>query len=702
MWGSTLASSIPVIGKFTDVRVESSTDTSLSFSYGFIGNFLRFRVHYRKVGETGEYSRTNYTTAETGTINNLVSGDSYDILIKAEYGSQSVSSDIITATTNVINPSPATNLFATSITDNSFTINWTIGANTDRVRVRHRKVGDTSFITSVYITDVNNVNTYGITGLTSGDEYEVFISSENNGIAVNSEIKLVTTIVLEPSPVTNLFANNITENSALINWTIGANTNRVRVYHSEDNITFLASNYITDVNNVNTKLLNNLKQNQKYYVYVKSENQGNVATSATINFTTITLQPSKATGLFANDITDTSFRANWDIGANTNRVQLYYSEDNITFISGSYITDTQNTNSYVVSGVKTGTLYYFKVRSENAGKIVYSDTKTVTTTTTNVLPSPARNLNVTGVTETSMILNWTVGDNTDRLRVEWSKDNSTWVLGNFITNLSVNSYTITPLEDGTKYYLRIRSEKSGEVIYSSAITETTLIDKTISTENLLSYYPLDETSGNALDKIGSDTPLALFGAITRNGSFYSFNGVDSYLQDINDGTIKKHIFVDNGNDTPFTIRMSVRFDNFSQAWLFCRRHNSDTGEYTIAVIDGILYITLFEKDNRYKTVSKGFNISGLSTSKFYRLGFRYLGNKLRSSLAIFLDGNRVDNINSGSSSYAGMKSTLADTTIGAPQFNHSFKFSGDIRKIHIDKGGYLSDNEMMWDFEQNL
>lgn len=699
MWGSTLASSIPKIGKFTDVRVESSTDTTLTIAWDFIGNFARFRVHYTEVG--GATVNSSYLTEKTTVLIGLTSGKSYDIYVRAEYSDQLLFSDTIRATTNVLAPSPATNLNTTNVTDNSLTLNWTVGANTGNMRAQYRKFGDTTWIQSQYIGVVSSTN---YSSLAAGTKYEFRVKSENNGLVAYSEIIAETTVILQPSPVTNLFANNVTANSALINWTVGANTQRLRVYYSEDNFTFLSSNYISDVNNVNTYQLNNLKEGKKYYVYIKSENQGYNAFSATIDFTTITLQPTKATLLAATDITDTSFKANWNIGANTTRVRLYWSEDNVTFITGNYITDVQNIKSYVVDALKTGTLYYYKLRSENNGIAVFSDTKTVTTTTTTVLPSPAKNLNVTGITETSMVLNWTVGANTDRLRVEWSKNNSTWVLGNFITNLAVNSYNISPLINGTKYYLRIRSERGAQVIFSNTITETTLIDKTISTENLSSYYPLNETSGDAIDTVGGAN-LALYGGIVRNGSFYSFDGSTGYMRDSAVATIGKHVFVDaNENDTPFTVRMSVKFDNFKDTWLMSRRQTSEVCEYEMLIENEILYIILYEKTNRYKYISRGFNISGLSTSKFYRVGFRYMGNYLRSGLSIFIDGNRVDNIDNGSSSYRGMEMTLADTQFAAPQFSvvSKFKLSADMRKIYVNKGGVLSDNEMMWDFEQNL
>jgi len=692
MWGSTLASSIPVIGKFTEVRVESTTDTTLSLVWDFIGNFSRFRVYYTEVG--GVRQDTNYLTGKTITITGLISGRTYDIFVRAEYADQVVNTGIITITTNVLDPSPATNLFPTEITDNSFTVNWTWGANTTRGKVYHRKLGTTDWSTGGYITDTQNTSSGSITGLEQGNEYEVKIRSENNNIVIYSDTLKVTTVVLQPSPVTGINATNITHDSATLNWTVGANTSRLRIYTSEDNVTFSAGNYISNPQTTTTGLAN-LKQGTKYYVKIRSENGEYSVYSSVYSFTTLTLQSSPVTGLFINDITDTTFNVNWTWGANTTRVRIYYSTNNVDFTTTNYISNSE-VNSNVLSGLTMGQLYYVKIRSENGASGVFSNTITATTTTTNVSPSPVTNLSVNNITENSMKLNWTVGANTDKLKVYWSKNNSTWIASNDLLG-TATSYNITGLESATEYYLKVRSENSGQTVFSNMVTGKTTI--VIDTDNLFSYYPLNETSGEAIDTINGNN-LAVSN-VFRNGSFYSFNGSTSSA--VSSTGISNHKFFNSSGDIPFTIRMSILIDAFAKSkFIISRQYSPDEAEWVVNIDNGILKVRLYENGDTIKYISRGYDVSGLSTSIFYRVGIRYVGNDIRTGLALFINGNRVDNLNFGSSSYNGMASTRARTSVASTEASSGYRFAGDMKKLYIDKGGYLSDKEMKADFEQNL
>lgn len=695
MWIPVLASSVPEIGKFIEVRVDNSTGTTMDISWDFLGNSNRFRVYYKEVGSSDGNSSTGYISGRnTVTISGLISAKSYEIFIRAEYLLKSVNSGTITASTSIVNPSPATNVYANNVTDNSFDINWTWGANTNRGRIYHRKVGSSNWITSSYISNTQNTESRVISGLTQGTEYEVKIRSEYAGAGVNSDIVTVETVVLQPTPVTGLYANQITENSAMLHWVSGSNTDRLRVYLSTDNISFTAGSYIKDPQ-TNEWFLGGLESGTKYYVKVRSENGLYGANSDVYDFKTITLQPSPATNLFATSITDNSFNINWTWGANTSRVRVYYSTDNTDFTSGGYIINS-GTNTYALSNLVSGQLYYVKIRSENGIYGVYSTTKTVRTTVTNVSPTPVTNISVNNITETSMELNWSVGSNTDKIKVYWSTNNSTWISSNDLSG-TATSYNITGLESATEYYLKVRSENSGQMVFSNTITETTKI--IISTADLFSHYPLNETSGDAIDLINGNNLTV--NNVVRNGSFYSFNGSTSSAYS-NLG-IGAHQFFDSNGDIPFTIRMSIRIDAFAQSkYIISRRYSPSDGEWVVTIDDGILKILLYENGDTIRYISRGVDVSGLGKTIFYRIGVRYLGNNLRSGLAIFINGIRSDNINFGSSSYSGMDSTKAKTSLSYYEGSSGYRFAGDMKQLFIDKGGYLSDKEMKADFQQNL
>jgi hypothetical protein len=215
---------------------------------------------------------------------------------------------------------------------------------------------------------------------------------------------------------------------------------------------------------------------------------------------------------------------------------------------------------------------------------------------------------------------------------------------------------------------------------------------------LTANYPLNETSGQAIDQKNGNN-LDVYGGVVRNGSDYEFNGTDSYLatQGVSDLG-----FVYNGDDTSFTIRMSLNWDSFYRGYLVSRRVAPGSGEYQLWFEDGILTLDLIENNNfsSRMTISKDIG-STLSLNTWYRLAVTYDGSKNRSGMKMFINGVRIDDTVSNLSTYNGMTSASNQFRIGAPEFNAGYRFDGHIKDVYIDKGVEFTQSQLNQDYKDS-
>ncbi|NTW33743.1 MAG: hypothetical protein HGB12_14175 [Bacteroidetes bacterium] len=127
------------------------------------------------------------------------------------------------------------------------------------------------------------------------------------------------------------------------------------------------------------------------------------------------------------------------------------------------------------------------------------------TTLLNPLPNAPTATNATGVGSTRITANWgTVTDATSYQLDVSTINNFTSFVGTY-NALNVGTaltYNLTGLTAGNTYYYRVRAVNScGSGANSNTITTTTMNIAL----NLVSYWKLDESNGNAIDAVGSNT-----------------------------------------------------------------------------------------------------------------------------------------------------------------------------------------------------
>jgi len=306
----------------------------------------------------------------TQSITGLNANTTYYVRVRSfNSNGTSASSGTLTQITLVGIPSAPSTPTATSVTQTSFTANWSAvaGATSYRIDV------STSATFATNLVEYNNLTVNGttqsITGLTAGTTYYVRVravntsgTSDNSGTLVQAT--LTSTIPSAPNTPT---ATSITQTSFTANWSAvaGATSYRIDVSTSSTFATFLVGYNNLTVNSTSQNITE-LTAGTTYYVRVRAVNaNGTSANSSTLTQTTLIniLAPSAPT--FTN-ITETSFTANWNavVGATSYRLDVSTSATFGTFIPG-YNNLTVNSASQSVTGLITNTTYYVRVRAVN-------------------------------------------------------------------------------------------------------------------------------------------------------------------------------------------------------------------------------------------------------------------------------------------------------------------------------------------------
>ena len=129
------------------------------------------------------YNDLNVTNVTTFAVNNLVPGSPYYYRVRAyTAAATSTNSNVITFTTLPASPAAPVAASATSITQFGFTANWSFVSGAIGYRLDVSTDGTfATFVTGYNNKDVVNVNSYAISGLSSGMPYYYRVRAYNIG-----------------------------------------------------------------------------------------------------------------------------------------------------------------------------------------------------------------------------------------------------------------------------------------------------------------------------------------------------------------------------------------------------------------------------------------------------------------------------------------------------------------------------------------
>ncbi len=209
----------------------------------------------------------------------------------------------------------------------------------------------------------------------------------------------------------------------------------------------------------------NLKINTTYKYRVRAYDKGLFKTTYGNYSSTVSAKTALAavTGAKASSATATGFKLSWNKVAGASGYQIYL------YTGGKWVYKYKTTtNSKTVTGAKLGSTYYFRIRAYRtvSGKNYYGPFSS-TVKAKCVLTAPT-SVKLSAVTADTATLTWGKVSSATGYQV-YLKSGSSWVRK---ANVTSPTYTLSKLNTGTKYYVRIRTfKKVGSSYIYSATTD---------------------------------------------------------------------------------------------------------------------------------------------------------------------------------------------------------------------------------------
>lgn len=378
--------------------------------------------------------------ASSYTFTGLTPGFSNTVIVQANNGSGSTQAPSITVPTL---PSAPANPTASSITQTSFTVNWTLSFGATNYSVN---INDAGFI---LVPGGSTAISYAVSGLVPGFSNTVIVRANNDSGSTEASSITVPTLPAPPTPVT---ATNITQTTFTVNWTLvsGATSYSVKVNTAAFvEVSGGASISSYDVSGLVPGFVNT--------VIVRANNSSGSTEAASISVPTV---PAAPTSVTASSITQTSFTVNWTLSSGATSYSVNINNAGFALVPGG-----SSVSSYAVSGLVPGFSNTVIVRANNDSGSTEAASITVPT-----LPVAPAAVNATSITTTSFTVNWTASSGATSYSVNVNSAGFALVSG----GSSISSYAVSGLVPGFSNTVIVRANNASGSTEANSITVPTL------------------------------------------------------------------------------------------------------------------------------------------------------------------------------------------------------------------------------------
>ncbi len=350
--------SITVDGTYAYVAVDGFIDQGLSVLDLYspdIASVSGFSPLSGSVGSSVTVNGSNFNTLLTATIDGIpatvtnVTASTLTLTVppNATIGKIAIfgSKELARSSANFLvipNANPAT-----TVTQNSFTANWSdVGATTYFLDVSTNNSFST-FIASNNNRNVSNVTSASVSGLAPGTNYFYRIrSNDGTTSSGNSSFESVLTIPATPTPGAT---TAITQSGFTLNWNAVGGVVSNYFLDVATNVSF--TNYVPGYNNlsvpgnVTTQVVSGLNPGT-YYARIRSANASGSSPNSTI--VTVATVPPNPIAVESSSVTSTAFAAKWNSSTGATSYLLDVSRDNFaTFAKTAWL---NGANRAFVSG----------------------------------------------------------------------------------------------------------------------------------------------------------------------------------------------------------------------------------------------------------------------------------------------------------------------------------------------------------------
>ena len=293
---------------------------------------------------------------------------------------------------------------------------------------------------------------YTFTGLIPYETYNLHVWTVNAAGVGSPSVSRRVTMPARPGVArtaapTGLRASAITTNSATLSWNAVAGATGYRVWRSSGSEITLAST-------ARSYTFTGLSESRNYSLMVWAIGNGGISPNARVAINTLGPKPDQPTGLrAATSVTATTATATltWSAVSGAANYRVWRSQGQSATTTGT---------SYTFSGLmpyETYNLYVWALDSSSRQSAYARVTITMPGRPGVPRTGPPSGLSTSGLTSTSVTLNWSPGSGVSKYAV-WRSKGSTVRLDS-----SARSYTFQNLTPGTRYALMVWAEGNGGV-----------------------------------------------------------------------------------------------------------------------------------------------------------------------------------------------------------------------------------------------
>ncbi len=394
---------------------------------------------------------------------------------------------------------------ATDITETGFTANWgTVTGADSYLFDLSMNINFSGYVTGYQDKSVNG-NSLNIAGLTDGTLYYYRVRAVNSISGAGGYSNSMLTWTLPPAPKANP-ATDITYNRFTAHWEAVsvADSYLLDVSAGNDFGVFVPGyEKLSAGKNISQQVIG-LNSGTTYYYRVYAVKGGSISNASEIIECRTVLSAPVAKE--ASDITESRFTANWETNSGAERYYLDISTSNTfsSYVPGYQNLNIGNTASYQVINLSGGTVYYYRVRAENASGMS-SDSNVITVKTVPSAPSVKAASDITPV---SFIANWEPATVAVSYLLDISPSD---IFGAFVPgyqDLNVGNttgYSVTGLTACLTYYYRVRTVSQNGISGYSAVQSVLLTGTpTVTTDSVSGITQNTASCGGVIsDSCGS-------------------------------------------------------------------------------------------------------------------------------------------------------------------------------------------------------
>lgn len=437
------------------------SQTSFTINWNAVSGATSYDIQVREQG--GTWTTIN-TTAITYDYSGATADTTYEFQVRAnnDAGSSGYSalSSVTTEAAPTV-PNAPTNLNASDITFNSFTINWNAVSDANDYDLDVRPQGGSWTTINISTTS------YDYTGLGAETTYEFQVRANNSiGASANSDLVSATTLAAPTAPEApiNLAASNITYNSFTISWDAVTDADSYEL-----DLRVFGGTWSTVSLSETTYNYTGLNAETTYEFQIRAVNTVGASSNSTLGSATTTVAPTAPdtpTNLAASNITFDSFTITWNASTDAESYDL-----NLRAVGGTWTTVNLSTTNYDYTGLDAETNYEFQVRANNGiGSSDYSAIVSATTLAGPTAPDTPINVAASNITYNSFTISWDAVTDANDYDLDIREAGGSWTS----VNLSVLSYDYNSAIASTSYEYRVRANNDiGSSDYSATQTLNT-------------------------------------------------------------------------------------------------------------------------------------------------------------------------------------------------------------------------------------